>query len=207
MAGRIWLVGPRYQKDSEQSLDTLPPNEPVLYIDGGTHFRPDTSNQMPPEPTGFALGDGDSWSGQLDETLPAEKNYSDLAYALANIPAQFTEIHLLGFLGGRRDHEWINLGEAHQFLALRHKPTRLYFDARPTEQIIGFSAGSWQFHHHGIFSLICLAPAKITLNGDCQYPLDHPTPLNPLSSHGLSNRGEGDITLSSDQVIFFIAHL
>ena len=99
----INLIGPLYS--SEFSFDG-----PTVYIDGGVNFKQDD--------TGFSLGDGDSSSARLDQTLNPMKSYSDLAYALQQISKyKFKELKLFGFLGGRKDHELINLLEVHRFLA------------------------------------------------------------------------------------------
>ena len=149
---------------------------------------------------GLAVGDGDSHNGILDEKLNPNKDYSDLAYVLASLPAHFNEISLKGFLGGRRDHEWANLGEAHAFLRQRHQATKLHFGSR----ITGFSSGRWQLEINEPFSLLCLETAKVKLSGECQYQLKQKTRLEPLCSHGLSNVGHGVVTLQTDKPIFAI---
>ena len=179
------LVGPLYQ-----GTNTF--ENPVLFIDGGAEFRHADE--------GLSVGDGDSFVGKLDETLDRHKNYSDLAYALASIPAHFYEIHLHGFLGGRRDHEWVNIGEAAAFLKHRHQTTQLHFDSAFT----GFSAGQWQLEINGTFSVLCIESAKITLTGECEYPLNQATQLEPLSSHGLSNAGSGKIQLKTNSPVFVV---
>lgn len=186
------------------SLEQVPADEPILYIDGGAQFRLQKTD-IPPGTRGFSLGDGDSFDGELDEKLNQDKDYSDLAYALANIPAQFSKLHLLGFLGERRDHEWINLGEIHHFLAERHRAAHAHLHS-PTigEHITGFTAGDWQFRHHGTFSLLTLHEARLTLTGECRYPLKTAATLPPLSSLGLSNTAHGDVQIHCDQPFFLI---
>jgi thiamine pyrophosphokinase len=179
------LVGPLFTGVTKFS-------DPVIYIDGGTRFRE--------QGEGLAVGDGDSHDGVLDEKLNPNKDYSDLAYVLASLPAHFNEICFEGFLGGRRDHEWANLGEAHAFLTQRHQATQLHFGA----QITGFSGGRWQLEIDEPFSLLCLETAQVKLTGACQYPLKQKTRMEPLCSHGLSNIGHGVVTLQTDKPVFVI---
>ncbi len=181
----IDLIGPLYQGAGVFT-------GPVLFVDGGAAFKADH--------IGFSVGDGDSYTGELDEQLDHRKDYSDLAYALFSVPAHFTHVHLRGFLGGRRDHEWLNLGEAAHFLKSRHQPTHVHFD----ELVTGLSAGNWQLQITEAFSLITTESTLITLSGDCDYPLIEPTRLEALSSHGLSNVGTGSIEMKTDKPIFII---
>ena len=181
----IELVGPMYHGDAKFTA-------PTLFVDGGSQFRKHNE--------GLSVGDGDSYSGDLDETLNPHKDYSDLAYVLASLPAQFHKVQLHGFLGGRGDHELANLGEASAFLKHRHRATRVQFD----QAICGFSAGDWQLEIHEPFSLLSVETAKITLKGACDYPLTQLTEIEPLCSHGLSNNGSGSITLKTDAPVFII---
>ncbi|MDD9883787.1 MAG: hypothetical protein OXU62_04470 [Gammaproteobacteria bacterium] len=168
--------------------------EPLVWVDGGADHRGPIFRDRP----GIAVGDGDSAKSRLDQYLPKEKDYSDLAFVLRRIPRQFAEVVLLGFLGGRRDHELFNFGEAHHFLAARETPTRLRFE----HNVRAYSKGEWQLHNHNAFSLAVFAPATVTLTGPCKYPIDAPTEIAPLSSFGLSNRSQGELTLRTDAPVF-----
>ncbi len=179
------MIGPLY---SGNNL----PDTPLIFVDGGAKFKAGEN--------GFTVGDGDSFSGSLDEELSPNKNYSDLAYTLSSIPAHFSDIHLLGFLGGRRDHEWINLGEGFTFLSNRTHATRVHFDDIAT----GITAGNWQLNIHSQFSLIALQHATVVLTGKCQYRLPDPTRISPLSSRGLSNKGHGQVDLETDEALFLV---
>lgn len=183
---RITLVGPMLT----EPLCPNPPDEPVIWVDGGAHHRRQGAST---KNSGFSVGDGDSFRGKLDQYLDADKNYSDLAYVLGRLPECFAEVVLLGFLGARRDHELFNLGEVHHFLAAANTPTRVRFDCR----VNVYSAGEWTFDIHGIFSLAVFAPTTVQLAGACQYPITPPTAIAPLTSLGLSNRGFGEITLTT----------
>jgi len=112
-------------------------------------------------------------------------------------------IDLLGFRGGRADHDLINLAEVHRFL----KQTRdaiVHFD----DQIIAYSGGSWEFEFNGTFSLFAFEKVNIQMSGACQYPIDQKTEFQELSSHGLSNKASGLVNVRCDRPFFiFKNHL
>jgi thiamine pyrophosphokinase len=168
---------------------TLPPG-PKIFVDRGTKHRVFKE--------GFSVGDGDSHLDGLDQLLDPTKDYSDLAYVLRNLDERFLKIHLHGFLGGRRDHELMNLAEAHDFLKWRKKGTSIHFD----EAVFGFSAGDWEFPVTGIFSIFAFEKVHVQLWGRCEYKLPEKTALRPLSSHGLSNIGTGGVNLSCSAPVF-----
>lgn len=196
---RICIVGPLLRTADVTVNDTATKTvgdtvtetvtNPTVWVDGGAHHRNDN---------GFAVGDGDSFDGALDQTLNPDKDFSDLAFVLRRLPDNFTEISLRGFLGGRRDHELFNFGEVQQLLAAKKTPTRVWFD----DQVTAYSAGSWQFESHGVFSLAAFAPVTVTMTGACQYPIAAPSQLSPLTSRGLSNIGFGAIDLTADAPAF-----
>ncbi len=165
------------------------PAGPTIYVDGGANFRPAGPLPFP----AISLGDGDS-GGPLDETLPAEKDYSDLAFVLRELPRHVDRLNLFGFLGGRRDHELANLGEVHQFLRRRSQARADFLDGALA--VIGFS-GVLELDFRGVFSLMVFETTAVTLQGLCKYKLDGSVPLEPASSHGLSNEGAGPITVQS----------
>lgn len=168
--------------------------EPIVYIDGGTKYKD--------ELFGYSVGDGDSSSIPLDETLSPEKDFSDLGYALNQITNHFGQIHLYGFLGGRRDHELFNLGELHHFLERQENQTTAYFD----DQWTAYSAGQWDLDIFGTFSLITFSDeTKIQLDGHCRYHIPRGTVVPTVTSFGLSNIGEGIIHLKCDRPIFIYA--
>ncbi len=179
---RMCIVGPLF--DGARSIE-----EPAVFVDGGSRFR--ESGQ------GISVGDGDSYSGSLDHLLPVEKDYSDLAFVLDHLPGRVRHLDLFGFLGGRRDHELINLGEAHRFLKSRRN-TRACFDSA----VIALSAGAWRESIFGVFSLFAFESTRITLTGDCQYPIANDRVLPAGSSWGLSNIGEGAVDISVRGPVF-----
>lgn len=179
----LTLVGPLY--DASGTL-----TEPIIFVDGGTRCRKSGH--------GISVGDGDSFDGRLDIELNPDKDFSDLAFALANIPQGFSVIRLLGFLGGRRDHEIFNFGEVHQFLMTRTAPVQILFDDR----VVAYSSGRWSFSRHGGFSLGVLEESKIRVYGDCLYRCVEPALFKPFTSFGLSNSGSGTIGLECSRPVF-----
>ncbi len=180
---RVTLIGPMSVAADVLGLQERELQEPLIWVDGGINHRRGKA--------GFSIGDGDSCAWKLDQYLETDKDYSDLAYTLNRLSKQFTDILLLGFLGGRRDHELFNLGEAHSFLCAASVPTRIRFDSG----IDGYSKGEWAFHVYTLFSLWVLEAATVKLVGACKYQLRTPTEIAPLSSLGLSNIGTGEINL------------
>lgn len=164
--------------------------DPVIFVDGGLNKREGKN--------GIAVGDGDSADAAMDVYLSPDKDFSDLAYALGLIPQHFDQLQLLGFIGDRRDHELLNLGEVSHYLAARTQPCHARFE----QNIVGYSAGEWEIEVHGTFSLITFTPATVVLSGNCKYPIRAGTTIRPVSSFGLSNEGFGKIMFSTSAPLF-----
>ena len=166
--------------------------EPTVYVDGGVRHR--TLEH------GFVVGDGDSADHEMDELLNPHKDVSDFGYVLDQITENFETIFLYGFLGGRRDHEWFNFGEAHRYLCRRKSPCRFEFEKR----VFALSKGRWKMNISGLFSLGALSATHIKMTGNCEYPVVTETLFQPLSSLGLSNVGNGEIFLDCDNPVFIL---
>lgn len=179
----ITLVGPMAKYAVQVS-------EPVIFVDGGSMRRESAF--------GITVGDGDSSTATMDIDLDPVKDFSDLSFALGLLPERITTLSLLGFLGGRRDHELFNLGEVHHFLSRRQHATRAQFD----EDVVAFSAGQWTFSVTTTFSLSVFGPATVCLSGACAYPIARGTQVKPVSSYGLSNEGHGEVQLECDAPVF-----
>lgn len=173
---------------------------PQLFVDGGTKLKKKNSHH-------FSLGDGDSLGkvakNQLDHVLPTKKDYSDFKFALSIIPPSLKEVYLTGFLGKRKDHELVNLGEVHQFLK-KKKSTKVHFLVKNQIKMTAFSNGKYNFSRTGNFSVVTLEPCSITLNGKCEYKILKKRLLPALSSLGLSNIGFGKIKLKTSRPVFVI---
>lgn len=171
---------------------------PLLGVDGGAHFT---------EEMDVWVGDADSFSGKINSPHifrhPTGKDESDLALALRffDEPRHY-KLHLWGFLGGRKDHELFNLGEAMAFLNANHENQILFYDARGKIIFHAVGTGHWKFTHVGIFSLGTLKKTEVKLTGSCLYPISTPTYIEPLSSLGLSNQGQGEMTLETEGPVF-----
>ncbi len=165
--------------------------EPAIFIDSASRHKGESSLHV-------SVGDGDSSLEALDHTLPVEKDFSDLAYVLKEIPENIQRLSMVGFLGGRRDHEFMNLGEIHRFLSKRTKPTECDVDW----SVCGFSAGRWPLDFRGIFSTVALQNITLTITGKCRYQISTPAELSALSSHGLSNEAFGLIEIESNGPLF-----
>lgn len=179
----ITLVGPL-------AGTTLQASDPVIFVDGGSIRRE--------ADLGITVGDGDSSNTTMDISLDPVKDFSDLSFALSLVPDRFDTLSLIGFLGGRRDHELFNLGEVHHFLTDRTQPARAEFD----NAVIAFSAGDWTFDGTGVFSLSVFTETTVRLGGACTYPIQGGTRVKPVSSFGLSNKGHGLVELNCDQPVF-----
>lgn len=183
---RVDFVGP------QELASDLRPEPPLVYINGGLrHLEKLTS--------GFSLGDGDSSKHPPQWKLSIEKNQSDLAVGLSNLPAHVNLVRLFGFSGGRSDHAMINCFECLQFCLNRQQTSVEFVDSK----IKALSEGDWHISHKGLFSLIAVDEAPLTLSGKVKFKLTNQT-LKPYSSHGLSNESNGDLRLLTSSPILFI---
>lgn len=175
-----------------------------LCVDGGARF----CSKMD-----IWIGDGDSHGESVNcqniYQYPPQKSSSDFALALTFFKASHAVVlHCWGFLGGRKDHEMINLGEVLRFL--EHSPgSEVYFyqeDGKVAVKCLG--KGEWFINYQGTFSLACIKNVKIKLHGACRYQLEHETELEPLSSLGLSNFAEGEFKLiNQGPVMMFFSEI
>lgn len=204
LSKEIFIIGPLFKK----SLKITNKESSFLFIDGGSHFFEDIQqtffNSFDDEAAthfnSLRIGDGDSYQGVLDIKLSINKNFSDLAYGLKFIKTSLEKVNLLGFLGGRKDHELFNLGEAHKVLLSNkvNRKVKFLFD----QSFIGFPPGRHTLKLDGIFSLFVIEEAEITITGQIKYPLISPTKVLPLSSQGLSNVGNGEFFIQSNKPVF-----
>ena len=184
----IALVGPLAVETTVET--TIDESIPTLYIDAGAKLKKDK---------GYSLGDNDSFDGKLDYILPAKKDFSDLSFALSLIPKKTKKLWLYGFLGGRKDHEFINFGECAKFLEQRTQ-SQIIFESHTSI----LSRGEWSLNIECEFSIVSFAKQRVSLKGKCEYPLNNDW-LEPHSSHGLSNHGSGKVSLKTEKpLILFL---
>jgi len=189
------LVGPM-----GPTLDSRFQNCPVIAVDGGADFSARID---------LWVGDADSIQGPLPNgprlELPKSKNQSDLAHALLQVPDSVSALHLWGFLGKRRDHEWLNLGEVNRWLSSRPSVTALFYNDQGQVSVIALTQGDLTVN--GLFSLVSIELNRVQLTGACEYRLLESTELSPISSLGLSNQGRGLIQIKAERpVLFFLEH-
>jgi len=189
-----WLIVGPMGPTVSTSLTHLP----VLAVDGGANFCKKIE---------LWVGDKDSFDGEISAELifkhPQKKDQSDLAlgFQILNLDGPLL-FHLWGFDGGRMDHFLFNLGEIHHFLERKTQTKIFLYDLQGKISFIFFSKGEWSLSHKGVFSLGVLKSTCLTLKGDCDYPLNKKTLLNPLSSYGLSNFSRGELDIESDEAFF-----
>lgn len=173
---------------------------PVLAVDGGAKFH---------EGALVWVGDADSYEDDIRAPHifrhRPEKDHSDLALSLSLfVEPRHYKFHFWGFLGGRKDHELMNLGESMKFLENNPESQILLYDDSGKVVIHALGAGIWKFTHVGPFSLGTLKKTTVRMTGSCQYQILNRETLEPLSSFGLSNEASGEIQIEADGAVFVI---
>ena len=177
-ANEINIIGPCSTTISAIDLEL-----PSIVVDGGMNHHLQLKNS-------FSVGDGDSTDGPLDLKLPTQKDQSDLSYALSLLTSETKIINLYGFLGNRKDHELINIGEVYSACE------KYAFTAKFDSEFLIIPEGFHTLNISGEFSVMTLRESLITIVGRARYMLEKETLLGPLSSHGLSNYADGEITIT-----------
>ena len=188
----VTLVGPLLTKLPEKL------NQPFLYVDRGTHFRESLRKLAIKGYYDISVGDGDSSILPLDINLPKDKDYSDLKFALDLLPNNIKRVNLWGFLGGRRDHELLNFGAIHNCLLKSLPDTLFSFE----DTVFGKNKGILKIEVKGTFSLVLFQKTEVKIEGKCQYKLPNFREILPLSSHGLSNVGDGEVIIEARAPFF-----
>jgi thiamine pyrophosphokinase len=174
-------------------------SHPLLCVDGGAHF----CNKMD-----IWIGDGDSYKEILNcpniYRLSPNKSDSDFALALSFFDFGPKILHCWGFLGGRMDHELLNLGAVLSYLDNAHGSEVNFYQRNGKIAVKCVAAGEWHMNHQGTFSIVCVKNTKIKLLGSCDYTLEQDTELSPLSSLGLSNIARGQFTLLNQGPLLII---
>jgi thiamine pyrophosphokinase len=189
------LVGPMGPQAPTKLLE-----HPVLAVDGGSQFS---------DKIDLWLGDGDSSAENVHcrykYQFSPHKSHSDLALAFDLLSClERCTLHCWGFLGGRRDHELLNLGEALRFLN-SHPNSRLYFyDETGRIAVECLAAGEWSIFREGLFSLASIKDVVLKMTGECSFPIPQEITLEPMSSLGLSNSGHGHIHLLTQGAVMLI---
>jgi len=189
---KLALIGP-VRTQPLPSLDM-----PQLAIDGGSRFAVC--------PLLWA-GDGDS--GQAPTGVPAfnklSQDMTDLRFCLDHIHNwRWKELHLFGFLGGRRDHELANFGEIHAGMKARASFMKAaFYNEDNLASVLFLNTGTHTLELHGTFSTLVLEPASITISGDCHYSREKVS-LHPFSGEGISNEASGTVSISSNAPLMIL---
>ena len=171
---------------------------PQVAVDGGGAFAVDPV---------LWVGDGDS--GIVPKSVPvcfkSDQGMTDFRFCLETVRIwNWRELHIFGFLDGRKDHELANLGELHAALKKRRVPSSaVFYDAKNRPVIRFFQARQHKINLHGTFSVLVIEAAKISLAGKCKYPARN-VALAPLSGRGVSNVASGDVRISATKPFFII---
>jgi thiamine pyrophosphokinase len=189
---QLILVGPLRNSALTPALEKIGlAGVPQIAIDGGSRAA------MNPV---LWAGDGDS--GPAPRSTPAfikpTQDITDFRFCLDGIRNwRWKELHLFGFLGGRRDHELACFGEIHTEMKARPAFTKaVFYGSDDLPQVTFFQSGEHTVKLEGTFSVLMLEPAVVTISGDCRYPTKA-TVLGPLSGQGISNEASGTIKISA----------
>ena len=185
IADEIALVGPILKGPIPTILF------PQVAVDGGAAFS------LSPV---LWVGDGDS--GNVSVGVPALKktsdNITDLVFCLIQIDNwKWTQLHLYGFLGARRDHELANFGEVCQMMKTRAETVRAtFYNEKFEASIFIYQTGLHSIEVQGFFSVLVFETTRLTISGACQYPLSDQF-IGAFSGRGVSNQGSGTISIQS----------
>ncbi|MBY0517098.1 MAG: hypothetical protein K2P81_09330 [Bacteriovoracaceae bacterium] len=191
LSGEVLVIGPMAKTFPHHLISK---DIAVLGVDGG-------SSKASADHYHYMIGDGDSALEPhlLDEIFPKEKDDSDLALALSILPTGPFRLHMWGFWGGRFDHHMTNLGETLNWIKAQSGRVQFYLDGE--YEVIGLPAGTHTISIKGLFSLFSPLEIKLSIEGECKYPLTSRT-ISPLSSRLLSNEGHGPVKIASNEPFF-----
>ena len=179
-----WNVLTPYLKNSDLQL---------IFVDGGLVHHEKFLLKMPIlTQMAISIGDGDSSNEQMD-MFKTDQNLSDLSYCLKFLSKQknIGFCMFIGFLGGRIDHQFLNLGEISRFV--KKVKTKVILE----NKVEFLPKGLNIIDIKGLFSLGSFEANKVKINGACLYKSRKWLSLPVLSSRGLSNIGSGRIEIES----------
>ena len=169
------------------------PDLKLIFVDGGLiHYEKFLLKLPIPTKKAISMGDGDSSSRHMN-LFKSDQNLSDLSYCLNFLTRQknVETFMFVGFLGGRVDHQFFNLGEISRFVK-KNKGQVLLED-----KVKFLPKGLSVLNIKGLFSLGSFEDNKVKISGACLYQSHKWLSLPILSSRGLSNRGHGKIEIES----------
>lgn len=159
----------------------------------------------------FDLWCGDGDSGQPPAGVPSmikeSQDQTDLEFALQNgTPKNWNRLHLIGFLGGRRDHELAVIGDLYRMFLGTDSKTAVIYEDESTVFARLLGPGNHTLILEGMFSILAVETTQLTLLGACRYQAKNIT-LLPLSGRGVSNIGEGTVEISCSHSVFVFESL
>jgi thiamine pyrophosphokinase len=178
------------------------PKTQIFFVDGGLIHQKKFEKWAPLLlKNAQSIGDGDS-SKKVMSIKKLDQNLSDLAFCLKVMKKnkKYEQFLLVGFLGGRLDHQLFNLGEIHHFLQEEKRSLSIHLE----DKIEFLPVGLHQRNIHGPFSLGSFTPNKIKIWGDCEYQSKKWLDLPVLSSRGLSNQGFGLVSIETKTPLMVI---
>lgn len=196
---RLFLIGPQLQTEDLSFFQPDTNLDEFYFVDSGLDRFLDLNNSKKPVHS-QSIGDQDSSKFEMDIKLNPRKEESDLSVTLRLLAEKIEhpEICALGFLGGRRDHEYFNLKAFSNFVARRKS-----FVCHLSREMTVFSGNEfWNFDHRGTFSLFSFQDSRYSVHGEVVYPLENAL-IPSMSSQLLSNEAEGEFRVQSSEVFFF----
>jgi thiamine pyrophosphokinase len=179
-----------------------------IFVDGGICHYHGRSKSLE-----LWIGDSDSLKKKLPAAilesnrfyLNTRKSYSDLEAALKLLPNhEGLIIEAFGFLGGRKDHEYINVGCASKMLAKRKwKMINFWNSKNQNNDIKSIHILNKSINHSfksiNPFSIFSYKNQTVHLSGKMDYCGKINLPA--LSSLGLSNQGCGTFQIKPTSVL------
>lgn len=195
---RICLIGPMIQSFTPNTK-----HQAFICVDGGAHLKPSLPQHLPC----LTIGDGDSYDKSHDINYPAKKDFSDFALALKMLPSSVKSIDLYGLRNGRKDHEFINIGEMLSFL-VDHTHLKIAsfinnIEKDKDDTWYALNKGKHVLNFTGTYSIITLEKQNLKISGDSLYK-GKDIALNALSSQGLSNEANGKITIECQKPLLLM---
>lgn len=174
------------------------PDVPEIAVDGGIFFARD--------PILWA-GDGDSGTppANVPTFFKQDQNITDLRFTLDGVRDwAWDTLHLIGFLGERKDHELANFGEI--YAEMNRRPNfnmAAFYDMQLHAKVYMLQQGTFDLEVQGLFSVIAFEETTVTLSGACDYPCND-LKLQPLSGAGVSNKGAGMVAITAAKPVMVI---
>lgn len=196
---RLFIIGPQFNTEDLSFFQPDTNLDKFYFVDGGLdRFLETTKSKKPLQSQ--SIGDQDSSRFEMDIKLNPHKEESDLSVTLDLISEKVDqpEICALGFLGGRRDHEYFNLKSFANFV-----DSKKSFACHLSRELTVFTRDEfWHFDHHGLFSLFSFRDSHYSIQGEVIYPIENAL-IPSLSSQLLSNEAEGEFRVKASQAFFF----